>query len=217
MNVRFLGQAALLAALAACADGTAPDAPATPPSAPVTTPDFAVKPADQLHFLQTAADAPPLAELSVSFWAVRGQSREAIIWYHAQAGAPDSAKRARLKVPAKSLVRAPDGTPIAPGDSLLITMTVSDAQHQIVDLEPSGLQFAPGRPATLTLFYLEADHDFNEDGVINRADSTIERMFQIWGQEKAGDPWRSFTTQLSIRLDEAEADIPGFTRYAVAY
>lgn len=217
MNLRHLGQAALLAALAACADSSAPETAGTAPTDPLTTPAFAVKAEDELHFLQTAADAPPLAEESVSFYAVRGQSREVIIWYHAQAGAPDSAKRVRFKVPAKSLVQAPDGTPIAPGDSLLITMTVSDAQRQIVELEPSGLQFVPGRPATLTLFYLEANHDFNGDGVLNRADSTIERTFQIWAQEQVGDPWQSFTTQLSTRLDEAEADIPGFTRYAVAY
>jgi hypothetical protein len=187
------------------------------PTGPAAAPEFAVRNENDLHFLSPDSGAPSLAETSVSFYAVRGQDREAFIWYHRKPGDRDSTKLARIKVPKESLVRRPNGTLIAPGDSLLITMSVPDLTRIEVALRPSGLRFAAGRPAKLTIWYLEADHDFNDDGVINGADSTIERRFQLWAQEKLGDPFRSLTTVLRPRVDQAEADLPGFTRYAVAF
>lgn len=206
-----LAVAVLVAALVACADG-----PTSPAAGPVV-PSFDLRDEADLHFLQPAPDAPALAQTSVSFYAVRGQDREAFIWYHKRPDARDSTKLARFKVPKSSLIRDEKGKPIAVGDSLLITMSVPDSSLQIVNLEPAGLQFAADKPAKLTLWYLEADHDFNEDGVINKADRTIEASFQIWKQEKANDPWESLLCRLSTVNDQVEADIAGFTRYAVSY
>lgn len=168
-------------------------------------------------FLTVAATAPPLVTESVSFWAVRGETREAEIRYQPRPGARTGNRLVRLKVDKRSLVNEPDGTPIAPGDSLLITITVVDADNMIVKLDPAGLVFAPNREAQLTLWYLEADHDFNEDGAIDQADAALEAGFAIWRQESPADPWQALVSTRQLQQDEVETEIPGFTRYAVAY
>jgi hypothetical protein len=153
----------------------------------------------------------------VSFCAVRGQDRRAEIWYHARPGAIDSTRLARFRVRKESLVKDAQGTPLAMGDSVLITMNVVDPARQLVELLPSGLTFSANDPARLTIWYLEADHDFNDDGVFDAADLAIENTFQIWAQEHPGDPFVSLPSQLGKSGDEVETKIPGFTRYVVAY
>ncbi len=168
-------------------------------------------------FLAVDPAAPPLAAESVSFWAVRGKTRQGEIRFLPQPGAGSGNRLVRLKLDKRSLVNRPDGTPIAPGDSLLITLTVVDAARMIVEFSPAGLVFAPNREAQLTFWYLEADHDFNGDGVIDSADTALESGFAIWGQETPVDPWQPLTSILDPLENEIETEIPGFTRYAVAY
>lgn len=171
----------------------------------------------QPTFLSVDAAAPPLAATSVSFWAVRGQSREAEIRYQPRPGAGKGNRLVRLKLDKRSLLTRPDGTPIAPGDSLLITLTVVDPARMIVEFAPAGLLFAPNREAQLTLWYLEADHDFNGDGVVDSADAAIETGFAIWAQETPTSPWQPLASLLTPLENQLETEIPGFTRYAVAY
>ena len=81
----------------------------------------------------------------------------------------------------------------------------------------SGLTFAANDPARLTLFFLETDHDFNDDGVVDAADLQLETQFRIWFQEQASDPFTALPSELGKSGDEIEAKIPGFTRYVVAF
>ena len=206
----------VIAALAGCAgDSPSPAGPAEPPEA--ERPSFTTKGENQLHFLTPAPNAPPLAETSVSFYAVRGQDREAFIWYHKKPGSPDSTKLTRFKVPKESLLRRPNGTLIPVGDSIKITMSVPDLTRLQVQFQPAGLRFAAGRPGKLTLWYLEADHDFNDDGRIDRTDTLLENRFQIWRQERVGAPYSSQLTERNTRTEQLESDVPGFTRYVIAY
>jgi hypothetical protein len=196
--------------LAACVgEGTGPTALATPHASVQGTPTF----------LQLAPDAPPLVSASVSFWAVEGQDREAAIFYQRpDGGTPTNSDRlARLRVRKHSLVTAADGTALAPGDSVLITMTVVDPDHQVIEFQPAGLHFDPSEPARLSIWYRQANHDFNLDGVIDGADAAIETRFAIWRQEQPGDPWTSLVTALVPGLDQTSTEVPGFTRFAVAY
>lgn len=203
--------ALLLAFLAACESGS------NGVTGTVPVPDAASATEDELRFPRLDPTAPPLAQASVSFYAVRGQDREAVIWYHARPGAIDSTRLARLRVRKESLVGDAQGTPLAMGDSVLITMTVVDTARQLIELQPSGLTFSANDPARLTLCFLEMDHDFNGDGGIDTADLEIENTFQIWAQERPGDPFVSLPSELGESGDEVETDIPGFTRYVVAY
>ncbi len=174
-------------------------------------------PSGQLNLVTAAPTAPGLAQKVVSFYAVRGQDREAFIWYHAKPGQPDSAKLVRFKVPKSSLLTRPDGSVIANGDSLLISMTVADTVSGIVDMQPSGLIFSAGKPAKLTLWYLEADPDFNHDGSVDSTDARIKRGLSIWRQELSTDPWEQLRTINDTTADDVETDVSGFTRYAVAF
>ena len=189
--------------LVACGDGTAPA-----PSGRL---------AEELHFLRPAASAPPLATTEVSFWAKRGEDREARIRYEPLPGASDTAEFLRFSVPSAALDRRPDGTAFAAGDSVLITLRVADQTRMIVEFQPAGLRFSPADPARLRIEYGEADHDLDGDGLIDGRDAVLETQLSVWRQEAPGQPWYPVPSADAPDLDEVEANILGFTSYALAY
>jgi hypothetical protein len=170
-----------------------------------------------LAFLRPAADAPPFVQLVASFWAVRGEERELRLAYRPRQGQTDSTDFIRFRVRENSLVTLPSGVPIAVGDSVLITLTVIDPARLIVEFQPAGLLFAPGEPAELEIHYPEADRDYDDDGDIDMDDDDVEQRLRIWRQERLGDPWVQVRGSVRADVDEVEADLTGFTRYAIAY
>ena len=76
----------------------------------------------------------------------------------------------------------------------------------LVRFEPSGLQFNPDEPAKLELDYDEAEDDF----------LAREGEFGMWRQEQSGEPWERIGTAQVEELDEIQALLTGFTRYALA-
>ena len=169
------------------------------------------------RFLRPAPDAPPLAKTAASFYAVRGENRQVRIMYHARPGASDSTEFLRFEVPRQSLLRRPDGTLVAVGDSVLIRLTVIDTVRLIVRFEPGGLLFAPDEPARLSMSYAETDDDINGDGVVDALDDALESLFQIWRQEKIGDVFEALASLLDKTREVVSASIPGFTNYAISY
>jgi hypothetical protein len=193
--------AALLAGAAACSDTTSSD-PGGQPA------DF--------HIIQVDPTSPQLFNPEQSFYAVQGQDRELHISFQDASGA-EGEEFLRLRVRSGSLLANPDGSAIAPGDSVLITVRVVNADSVLFEMEPSGLTFNPVEPAELKIHYAHADHDFNDDGSINAIDDQIKTQLAIWRQETPGTP---FTRLGSVNVEESEevnADILGFTRYAIAY
>lgn len=215
-----------LVLLGACADRvTAPDAAAArPAAAPLTDEDDDEDgddddcdddDDDDPCFLRPADDAPPLADTVVSFYAVRGQQRVGRIVYRARPGASDSTELVRLTVPANARLRRPDGTLVATGDSVLITMTVVDATRGVVYFAPAGLSFGPTQTAALRFSFAETDDDVNDDGAVDATDAALQATFAVWRQADAASPW---TALASTRSGETvTAQIPGFTNYALAY
>ncbi len=199
--------------LGACGLDSGTSAGAGPGPVP---PDSTV-PEAGLHFLRPAGSAPPLGDRVAAFWAVRGESREVRLMYLARPGELDSVEFARFRVESRSLVNDAQGRPIAPGDSLLITLTISDTLRLITDFQPAGLAFNASRPARLWLKFGEADPDLNDDGIVSSADTTLLFDLSIWRQEQVSDPWELVTSTVDTVTQEVEADIAGFTRYAVAY
>ena len=133
------------------------------------------------------------------------------------AGATDSFEFIRFRVDDRTLVSDSAGNPLASGDSVLITVTVSDTANLIIQFAPSGLVFNPSRPARLWIKFRDADPDLDEDGFVTAADTTILLGLQIWKEEQLGDPWSPLVSSVDTVEQEVEADVPGFTRYAVAY
>jgi hypothetical protein len=189
---------------------------ATPPVTP-TNPDSGT-PQASLQFLRPATGAT-LSRDSVSFWAVRGQNREVAMYYKPFAGSSDSVRFLRFKVDNVSLLKRPDGTTFATGDSVLITIKVLDFSKLITQFSPSGLTFSTSKPAELRLDFGHCDQDFNHDGVVNSTDTNLVPTFAIWKQEQLGQPWVKLTSAVEVNgsLTEVKADVGSFTNHAVAY
>jgi hypothetical protein len=94
---------------------------------------------------------------------------------------------------------------------------VVDPANILFEMEPSGLTFDPAEPAELKIHYNHADHDFNEDGAINAFDTQIKSTLAIWRQESLTDAFVRLGSVNVEDLEEINADILGFTRYAIAY
>lgn len=195
--------AVVLMALA-CSDSTAPNSNTGP------------RPPGELNILTLAQTAPPLWNPTISFYAIRGEDREGRIFFQ-DAGGAQGDEYLRLKIDGASLLARPNGSPFAIGDSILITVTVVDVQQILFELEPSGLRFDPAQPAELEIEYGEADDDFNEDGVVDAEDDEIEDELAIWRQEVPGGVFERLGSVTIEDLEEIEADLLGFSRYAIAY
>jgi hypothetical protein len=168
-------------------------------------------------FLSPASGAPSAAGVSVSFYAVQGEDRQATLYYHPLPGAQDSARLLQFRVRPRARMTLPNGARVAEGDSVLITMTVADPVKLIVDFQPSGLRFGTNDPTKLTIRYGEQSRDLNGDGIIDSADARIERSLSIFGQETSTSPWFQVKSLVSTELYEVEAAIFGFTNYVIAY
>lgn len=189
-SVTVLVTAAVLAT--ACNDSSGPNGTDTLPE-------------DQLDFVPISATAPPLATLDTSFWAVRGEERTLEMRFAGQGGPGTGSRFLELEIEDESLLRRPDGTLFAEGDSIEITVSI-DGEVFLIDFGPSGLVFNPEEPAELEIEYAEAEDDF----------LAIEADFDVWRQEQPGEDWQKLASVKFEDLDEIEVSIFGFTRFALA-
>ncbi|HJR50662.1 MAG TPA: hypothetical protein VJ794_06115, partial [Gemmatimonadales bacterium] len=118
-----------LALTLACSDSGGPD-----------DGDDTIKPPSDLTILRLAENSPPLFNPEVSFYAVRGENREAEISFvdDERPGEPGE-RYLELRVDAEALAARPDGSPVADGDSVLITIRVVDPAQLLFEFEPAGL------------------------------------------------------------------------------
>jgi hypothetical protein len=194
---------ALLTGTVACSDSTSPG-------------DGSIRPPSELNVVRLAQTSPPLFNAADSFYARKGEDRELRIYFQDEVGGQGE-EFLRLRVNAPSLLARPDGTLFQTGDSVLITVRVADPATILFELEPSGLTFAPADPAELKIHYLHADHDFNEDGAIDVVDDQIKGQLAIWRQQALTDPFVRLGSVNVEGLEEIDAEILGFSRYAIAY
>ena len=179
------------------------------------------RPPSQLNILHVATTAPALYNTDTVMVCVKGFECEGSIFFDDGLGGPGE-EFARLRLDSPSLLKRPDGTIIAEGDTVRITMRVVRADSALFEFEPAGLRFDPDFPAQLKVEYGECGEDipedFNGDGIPgDTGDIAIERMLSLWRQEKPGDPFVKVGTAQSEELNEVEADLTGFSRYALAY
>lgn len=180
-----------------------------------------VRPPDQLSYLTLAPTAPALCANSVTFEATKGVGVEAALQFP-EAGEPADCSGGtedfvRFKLNDQSLLRLPNGTLLQDGDKVTITMTWVGNDTVMVQLEPTGLVFDPAHPAELRIEYEEASDDLDHDGSVTAADTTIEHEIGLWRQEIPGDPFTRIGSIKSEEFNEFEAELNGFSRYAIAY
>jgi len=187
----------LLAVLAGCSDSTAPA--------------NVEKPASDLHFLRLSASAPAIQATTVSFYAKKGEDREIRVRFQ------NGEDYLRFRVFANSLAQRPDGSAFATGDSIQITITITDPTKLAADFQPAGLKFSTSNPARLQFEFGECDKDLNGDGVINATDTALVPLISTWRQETANAPWVKVSSVVEVEINEVQADITGFTGYALAY
>ncbi len=196
---------ALLAALAGC-DGSGPTDPAPGEERPEAA----------LTILRLATSAPPLFNAEVSFWAKRGQNARGELFFRNPDGSRGD-RYIRLDLSDRSLLAFPDGRHFADGDSVQITIRVTDPQRILVEFVPSGLTFSPDDPAELQMRYDHVNGDFNNDGHQDGKDAQIEQILSIWRQETPAEPFIRLGTVRIQDLKELDARLLGFSRLAIAY
>jgi hypothetical protein len=195
----------LLLLVAACSSTNGPNSPPPVPSA-------------QLHFVvQDSVKAPPLYTDTASFLFTAGQSGDFRIYYKDTTNGGPGEEFVRFEVPGDGLFRKPDGSAFQPGDTVRISITVIDPQKFVFDFLPSGLQFNPNDPARLRVEYLHADHDYNSDGVVDAADSTIQSELDLWKNDPPSTLWYKQGGVNFESLEEIDANILSFSQYAVAW
>jgi hypothetical protein len=189
-------------AVAGCSDSGGPEDTTRPPA--------------ELTILRLAEGSPPIWNPEVSFWARNDAGREAKIWFENPEGEAGE-EYLRFKVPSEGLLTYPDGSAFGPQDSVLITIRVVDPAQLLFEFEPAGLRFKPDRPAELEIEYAEAEDDLDDDGDVDEVDAELEGEVYVWRQRNPGDPFERLFTLRFEELDELEAEVPGFSRFAIAY
>lgn len=176
-----------------------------------TAPAIVEKPASDLHFLRLSTSAPPIEATVVSFVAKKGEDREVRVRFR------NGEDYLRFRVFANSLLQRPDGSAFAIGDSIQITITITNPSLLAADFQPAGLKFSPSTPARLQFEFGEADKDLNGDGVVTAADTALIPMISTWRQETPGGTWLKINSTVEVEINEVQASIFGFTGYALAY
>lgn len=165
-------------------------------------------PTEELTFIRQAPGAPALEAQEITFWAVKGVSHQVELRY------VNGHDCVEFKLNPASLLRRPDGSLIQNGDSVQITIRVVDPRLYNFEFLPAGLRFHPDHPAELEISYGYADRDYNGDGVIDARDRSFD--FGIWRQESAASGWISLATSIDADVEEARADLSGFSKFAMA-
>jgi len=182
-----------------------------------TAPTDDGKDLSELHELHVTYDYPKLATPQVSFYAVKGKVSGADLWYHARPGAADSTKFVEFRLGAGSLDKRPDGSAIAMGDSVLITLTASDPTHMMIEFQPSGLKFSITDQPSLKMFWVACGDDVNYDGKVDANDDLITSQLGIWRQETPGARWFHLGSAVLKGSREIDVQLAGFTGYAIMY
>jgi len=196
--------AATFAAALSCTDTTAPDG-------------VSQRAATDLRLLAAPYGTPPLVTNQVSFYAVKGKVSGTDIWYRPRAGRTDSTKFLEFRLGTASLDRRPDGSLIAAGDSVLITLTVTDPTHFIIEFQPTGLKFAATDQPTLKISFAACGDDLNYDGIVDAADASMMTSLSMWRQEGPFQPWFKVTSTVVTSVKEVDSALPGFSGYAMMY
>src|SRR3989440_10948172 len=156
--------------------------------------------------------SPPLSldTYSVSFWAVRGESRSVQINY---SSAIDTLTHPFMQLTVTDPTFAPGQGDIAVGDSVLVTVNIDTTKIGLT-LEPTGLQF--GERAQLRIWYGGALGDLNGDGVVDSLDTGIEnQLLGLAYRESSNHAWARGPASQSLDDHSFTSALPHFCDFAI--
>ena len=154
-----LGSAVVL--LAGCSDSTGGGTIIVPPG--------------NLNYLHVASTAPPLCADSVGEWFVKnpsGSDHELALTFPENGDSLNCASGntedfIRLKVDKDGLSERPDGSAIADGDSVFISIVWVGGDSVLFHLTPTGLAFDPAKPTELKISFGQTE-EVDDSTVINQ-------------------------------------------------
>lgn len=149
---------------------------------------------------------------SASFYVKRGNGGQGVIFFRGEHG-----DFLRLKLGPNAIQTRPDGTPLLPGDSILITLSVPDSTRFLFEFGPAGLVFSPSAPPQLTVHYAATKGDLNGDGVVNDVDRQLQGQLAVWHQAVPGGDFVRLTSTVDGADSTVQAAVPSFSRFAIAY
>ncbi|UCD25110.1 MAG: hypothetical protein JSW51_04075 [Gemmatimonadota bacterium] len=223
----------LVLAIASCSDGTGPPADVRPQDGlgTIIGPGVAdvglqvlrhnvkvVTPGGEPLFHVMSASSvggPSLETYQLSFWAVRGTAAEVHINYLSDD--QQSGEFLTFRVPSGALERKPDGSTIAWGDSVQITLSV-DPNTLLVRFQPSGLVFSAMEPAQLEMWYGATEGDLDNDGDVDPDDTSIQQArLGIYYQQESGDLWYPISSMHDTGQEWFKTHLFHFSGYAVSW
>jgi hypothetical protein len=173
-------------------------------------------PSAGLHILQQAPTAPALETYEVSFWARKDRASTVIVNYLPVAGESVGRPFLRFDIPSDGLQAGADGRRLRRRDAVYITLTI-DPQTLSVNFAPSGVAFSRRHPATLAIWYGNADPDLNGDGTVDAVDQSLVEQLAIWGRPERPAPWLKAASQTEAGQQWIWAALYHFSEYAVSW
>jgi hypothetical protein len=169
-----------------------------------------------LHVLQQAPGAPPLETYQVSFWAYRGQASTVQVNYQPAARDTVGQPFLRFDIPEDGLRTGADGVRLQEGDSVFVTLTIDPVVFS-VDFQPSGLVFSRRLPASLTLWYENANPDLNGDGAVDATDQALQQQLALWCRLVGTRSWFKLSSNNDATLPSVSTALYHFSEYAVSW
>ncbi len=160
--------------------------------------------------------APPLQAYQVSFVAANGKESKVTVNYQPVAGQKVGDPFLSFYIPKTGLVAGAGGVPLSKGDSLVITITI-DPVNFAVDFQPSGVLFSSFAPATLTLWYENANPDLNGDGVVDSTDQALRQQLTLYYQLAGTNTWTKQASKNDPTMPSVTSALYHFSEYAVSW
>jgi hypothetical protein len=213
---RFLTSLGLALAAISCRDANAPTAVQQVPGIPSAAAQERTG-VETAHILRQHPNAPPLETYQVSFWASKSRATTVRVKYKDIAGGTVQGGNPFMEftIPKGGLKSGANGRKLTTSDSLEITMSIDLTTLQ-VDFEPSGVQFSSLSPATLQMWFGNADPDLNGDGVVDGTDDALRGQIRVWHIDN-NTPWTPQASELNLTSSWVWTSVYSFSGYSVAW
>ena len=219
MTPRFWLRLAILPVLVGCQDAAAPlNEPDVAGLEPGILGHEVGLPAEsgEMHIPRQSPAAPPLEAYQVSFWARKDRASTVRVNYQPAAGESVGQPFLRFHIPDGGLKAGPSEPHLGWRDSVFITLTI-DSVNFSVEFQPSGVVFSKRTPASLVIWYENADPDLNGDGVVDAADQTLAEQLSLWSRQGRRARWRQLLSAGDATQRFVYTAVRHFSEFAVSW